>query len=361
MNRFILGSIVASATFVLVPQVSQAACDPANIVIDGAYQDWADCDALISDSTGDLTHLVYWDTDASAWTTTDPGYATYTFDDAAMMDVTKVKMLNGPSNVYFYMENQWPMMALLAPDGSTYYNIGDALAEFTQTELTTLYGFAPTAVPEFDHWMVWSFDTNQDDLYDYYFAANLTSSTFDDPEQQGPGLAVYQDTDGDGSFDETIDEKVADISTEDSSTSMDQGANPSALKFEIRQNIQALYDATGMSFGDTVKVRMETHSESGDTTTGKKYTFDLGAPSNLKVAQLKSTSAALSWKSLSSADKYQVKVYHGSTLVATKTVSKDSYQITGLDSATKYKFKVRGKLTNGFNGSWSDYKSFTTK
>lgn len=130
------------------------------------------------------------------------------------------------------------MMAIQAPDGATYYDMGQLSSESTQADLVATYGFFPSDLPDFDHWMVWSFDT-----------------------------------------------------------SMNGGNNPSALKLEIRQNIQTFYDETGMNYGDTVKVRMETPSDDGDVTAGKKYTFGLGMPEQLKAKSITFSSAKLSWKS----------------------------------------------------------------
>ena len=47
---------------------------------------------------------------------------------------------------------------------------------------------------------------------------------------------------------------------------------PSAT-MEIKQNIESFYVTTGISSGDEVKFRLETHSNDGDTTKAVRVTF----------------------------------------------------------------------------------------
>lgn len=353
MRRTLLISLLTMAAFIL-PTATYAKCSPSTIEIDGAYEDWADCETLVNDSQGELSNMQYWDVTSNTWITTDPGYDTWTFDDAAMIDVKKVKILNDNKNMYFYMENNWPMMSIQAPDGTFY----DMMQITSQTmELLENYDFVPSTMPSFDHWMVWSFDKDLDGVYDYYFGAHLLSSF--EQDESGTGLVVYKDSDGNGTFDADLDEKLADMSADDSKTSMDNAIDPDALKFEIQQNIEVFYEETGIAAGDTVKIRMETHSDTGDTTKGKRYTFDLNKPAGL-TAVLDSANATLNWDKVDAAKKYKVFVYSkDKEKLATYKVKKDtSLVVNNLTANKKYYFRVRGLTKNGDAGMFSQYKSF---
>ncbi len=361
---------IAATTF---PKMSAAACAVENIVIDGDYADWADCEILVTDNNGEASNLQYWDTTGGddgtgAWTLTDPGYDTWTFDDAAMLDISEFKMLNDSQFVYFYMQNSWPMMALQAPDG-IYYGMWvlSMPAEFRDPALDN-YEFLPTTAPDFDHWMVWGFDKDLDDIYDYYFGAHLDVSSMtgenEEDSENGPGLSVYQD-DGDGSFDPELDTKLANIDTNDGHTSMDNAGETntiSSLKFEIKQNIETFYEVTGIAAGDTVKVRMETRSEIGDTTAGKRYTFALGVPQNVRVTNITSTTATVKWNKVDSAHHYQLALYSKKgKKISTIKVMKTSETLNDLASKTVYKVRLRAVNKAGVKGPWSSYKKFTTK
>jgi hypothetical protein len=358
-RRFLFGTVLAiSAAVLFSAKATYASCQASSIVIDGEYEDWAECPSLVNDNAGDATNLQYWDEAAQTWTLTDPGYITWTFDDGAMMDVTNFKMLNDDQYMYLNMTNSWPMMSMKAPDGE-FYSLGaiNFLGE------TGEYDFVPTESPDFDHWMIWSYDTNLDDVYDYFFGANLTSAAMNAESEEGshgPGLAVYQDSDGNGEFDADVDEKLVDVDSSDGNTSMDEGTNASALQFEIRQKITGFYEATGITYGDTVKVRMETHSDFGDTTKGKKYTFTLGKVTAV-TSEVTDGEVLLSWDENTAADSYQVLLYtKKKKKLAVYKVTSTSKSLTDLAANTTYRFRVRAVTDNGAKGAFSAYKQFTT-
>lgn len=92
----------------------------------------------------------------------------------------------------------------------------------------------------------------------------------------------------------------------------------------------------------------------------------LDAPKNLKVSKKTDSSVTLKWSKVEGADKYAVYRYDSKTkkYVKIKSVSKTSYTVTGLDSGTKYQFKVAA-LVKGKDGKYtaqtqSEAKSVTT-
>ena len=359
MRKIIFFTVLGLA-LVLVPKLGMAACHAENIVIDGEYDDWADCEKIATDTTGETTNMMYWNNQSEEWTTTDPGYDTWTLDDAAMLDLKQFKMLNDAENVYFMMKNAWPMMAMMAPDGEyfDFYQIA-YYGQYPEPALDG-YAFVPSELPDFDHWMVWSFDKNMDGIYDYYFGAHLFMPDPNDQDSSDVNLGVFKD-DGSGSFEYGTDTLLASIDEKNGKTSMDEGQNTGSLKFEIRQNIEQFYNKTGISFGDEVKVRMETRSEIGDTTKGKKYTFDLGAPQNRKVKKRVKKAFTLKWAKNDYAKKYIVKLYtKKKKLIEKYTTKKSKLRVTGLKKGKTYKWRVRSKKKK-LKSAWSPYRKAKTK
>ncbi len=88
----------------------------------------------------------------------------------------------------------------------------------------------------------------------------------------------------------------------------------------------------------------------------------LAKVTGLKVSSYTVSSVKLSWTAVSSAKKYQVRVYEGSTLKNTITTSDSStsYTVTGLTAKKTYKFSVRAYNSTLVNGSYSSTVSATT-
>lgn len=93
----------------------------------------------------------------------------------------------------------------------------------------------------------------------------------------------------------------------------------------------------------------------------------LDAPKNLKVSKKTNSSVTLKWNKVTGADKYALYWYDSKTekYVKIKSVSKTSCTVTGLDSGTKYQFKVAA-LVKGKDGKYTEQtrsaaKSVTTE
>lgn len=86
-------------------------------------------------------------------------------------------------------------------------------------------------------------------------------------------------------------------------------------------------------------------------------------PSGLNATNITSTSATLNWSVVAGALKYQVRYKVSSSSVWTiKTVTTNSYQVTGLNPQTKYTYGVRSICSTNpkVYSAWSANKKFTT-
>ncbi len=377
----------------LVPVLGQAACIPADMVMDGDYDDWADCEVMAVETDSEASNIQYWVDASSEWSTTDPGYDTWTVDYSAMLDIKRFKMTNDESFVYFYMRALWPMMSVMAPD-EEWFDSWQVLeygnVEWAHPELDA-YEFVPTSLPELDGYMVWSFDADIDGTYDYYFVAHLTMPETFSEEMSDVELKVYQDADANGLFDPEADTELAELDPNDGATSMDEGVNPGDHAFEVKQNIETFYDVTGIEYGDTVKVRMQTHLASGtfmtsaentvdtgDYTKGKRYTFNIAAPYNLDKKYnrdylnkkgLKRSKVKVTWDDEGTTDKTRIRVYKYNNKTKKyvfyrliKGIDGEKKIIMNLPRDKKYRIKVRSVDRNGelMLSDWSAYKKFNT-
>ncbi len=90
------------------------------------------------------------------------------------------------------------------------------------------------------------------------------------------------------------------------------------------------------------KVRAYTKDKSyGDFSSAIKTATLPSKVTGIRTAKTSSTYIKLSWKKVSSADKYMVEVYKGGEWVKYKTTTSTSVTVKSLSSATTYKFRVR--------------------
>ena len=97
-------------------------------------------------------------------------------------------------------------------------------------------------------------------------------------------------------------------------------------------------------------------------TTKKAETADLSAPGGIK-ATTTDTTATIKWDKVSGAAKYNIYFYDGSKgkYVLYYTTADTSYKVSGLQSNSKYAYKVSAVNSSGNESSLSDEKSFKTK
>lgn len=129
----------------------------------------------------------------------------------------------------------------------------------------------------------------------------------------------------------------------------------------MKKRIFAAILAAAMTF-----TAVPTLLPAADISVSAAKSEKLAAPKNLKVSKKTDSSVTLKWSKVEGADKYVVYQYDSTTKKYGKlaSVSKTSCTVTGLDSDTKYSFKVAA-LVKGKDGKYtaqtqSEAKSVTT-
>lgn len=245
----------------------------ATITVDNDFSDWANVPSLAT-GTENITGTNYWLVDG-AWTTTEPAVDTLVINQEKMMDILDFRLTNDDTNMCVMMQAVYPFMMAKNETTNAFYPFGYPLTfdPATGQPLT----FVPGAPADFNHDMVLSFDTNNDDKFDYYGATNFSWSVGSSGKNAMTVVrTIYQD-DGDGIYTPATDTVISSVTNPEGSVSaaviLDAGQTLTENRMET---CQPMGDA-GLFFlnvGDTVKVRLETHSDIGDYTATVAYTVE---------------------------------------------------------------------------------------
>lgn len=254
--------------FALCPIISWA----ETITIDNDFSDWEDI-ASLAVGTENITGQDYWDVSGS-WSTTNPDDDTLIVNQEKMLDILDFKMTNDNENLYVMMQAVYPF--LMAKDEATgvFYPFGYPLTydPVTGQPLT----FVPDAPADFDHFMVLSFDVNSDDQFDYFGAMNFSWAAGSGGEDAMTIVrTIYQD-DGDGIFTPDTDTVLSSVTNPEETVSAEVMLEAGEGMTENRIEVSQPMDDEGLSFlqiGETVLVRLETHSDIGDYTDTAEYTI----------------------------------------------------------------------------------------
>ncbi len=246
--------------------------DDAVDVTDGVIEEaWGD--PIITDDEDNLDRSRYcWDVVNSEWTDiTDTECTTYIYDEEGQIDLQSAWFGVNETNMLLAFETTTAMFSL--------YDVAadEAIYIYDETVLSTGIDHLPNNTG-FSHDMVFSFDTapvDGEETYDWYLVANIDYDLADFGEFDTEGesmLEIYQETNdvegfqsGEDTFVDSVDTSLSEMSAE--------GATASTV-MEIRQNIENFYDVTGITMGEEVGFRLETHSNEGDTTDPVLVTFD---------------------------------------------------------------------------------------
>ncbi|MBI4406992.1 MAG: hypothetical protein HY565_00640 [Candidatus Kerfeldbacteria bacterium] len=234
--------------------------------IEAAWDDYK----VVTDKEDDSDRVRYcWNPATLAWdeVTSEADCTNLLYDPLGQVDLIDGWFGVNETNMLVAFTTSTPMFSLknMATD--------EVISLFDEA----VFASGATALPEaFDHKMVFAFDTDPAEgnqtSFDYYMVANIQYDISMQISEADGFLQIYQengDTDG---FQADEDTFMADIDTSDSEVDDDMATAPSNT-MEIRQNIETFYDTTGISSGDEVKFRLETHSTDGDTTKAVRVAF----------------------------------------------------------------------------------------
>ncbi|MFH1537115.1 MAG: hypothetical protein ABID45_03945 [Patescibacteria group bacterium] len=254
------------------------------IEMDGDLSDWDDVPALIDkeapsptleNSTAiGITH--YWDHDTLSWIEGMPLEDSCLYNDMRPLKVYTMKFANDADYMYFYWMRKTDYMDYFWVDGET---LSEQSFSSDPVEINE-FGSTPPCLgdtiynpADFDHDMIFSFDTNLDGAYDYYLIMNVAALA------GTPGQAfnytvtsyIYQD-DGNGSYDDRATETLV----EELGDNYEQypGTCVNGVCQEGRISMSNFFNDLGLNWNDTIQVRYEAHSQDFWMTGANLYSFN---------------------------------------------------------------------------------------
>lgn len=235
-----------------------------NVVDEAAWDDHK----VVTDKEDDANRTRFcWNTTIQDWDElTTNECTTYLYDPLGQIDLLDGWFGINETNMILAFETAVPMFAIKDMAADQYIEVyNQAILETGITELP-----AP-----FDHDMVFAFDANPAEgnatSFDWYLVANIQYDLSQQPEaNQEDFLQVVQESGDHDGFQADEDVVIDTLDTTQSESANDGGV---AAVMEIRQNVEHFYELTGMTAGDEVKFRLETHSAAGDTTKAVRLVF----------------------------------------------------------------------------------------
>ncbi len=287
--------ILASLLSTMVLFFGQTALAAVNttITMDGDMSDWEDVPSLIhqaapaptleNSTTSGTTY--YWDHDSLTWVEGMPLIDSCLYNDMRPLKVYTMKFANDKDYMYFYWMRKTDYMDYFWLDGETLSEQGFSADPVTANEFDstppclgdTIYNPA-----DFDHDMVFSFDTSLDGDYDYYLVMNVVApaGTAGETYAYTVTSSIYQD-DGSGSYDgretETLVEELGD------DYEQYPGSCENGVCQEGRISMSNFFDDLELNWSDTVQVRYEAHSQDSWYTTANLYSFNRHNRLNFKL------------------------------------------------------------------------------
>lgn len=146
-----------------------------------------------------------------------------------------------------------------------------------------------------------------------------------------------------------------------------QEAQGNNVPFHFEINVSGTsYTLPGLTAGANYKFKVRTQCGGNHPNWSAFFSFtagggssNCGVPTALTVTNITGSGAKLNWTS-TGATSYRFRVEDGSgNNVDFNFTANTFYNITGLNSSSNYKFKVRS-ICNGNTGSWSVWRNFTT-
>jgi len=273
--------LLAGLLLVLLPIIGQA----TTITIDNDFSEWDD-EGIVDLFDGDANVLgtdYWWDTDLSQWATTEPAYDTWKANQEQMLDIIDFRMTNDEDNICMMMESVYPFMGVLQESTGNIYPYGYPTVFDEHGQPTE---FVPDAPADFDHSIVLSFDTDQNDTLDYFAAMNFNWLADTSGENAMTiTRTIYQD-DGDGAYTPDADTVIFAITNPEETVSANIALDAGEGMGKQIEACSALTGDEGLTFlqlGETVNVRLETHSDPVDYSDIMEYTLEDEVVSNALV------------------------------------------------------------------------------
>lgn len=277
------GAVVSMVCSFLFIQVVHAE-NITTIKMDGDLSDWENVSALIDieapaptlDNSTNIGITHYWDHDTLSWVEGMPLENSCLYNDLRPLKVYTMKFANDTDYMYFYWMRKTDYMDYFWVDGETLSEQGFSSEPVEENE----FGSIPPCLDDtiynpadFNHDMVFSFDTNLDGGYDYYLIFNVVApaGTAGAAYDYTVTSYIYQD-DGNGSYDdretETLVEELGDDYEQYPGSCVD------GVCQEGRISMSKFFNDLGLDWNDTVLVRYEAHSSDSWVTKANLYSFN---------------------------------------------------------------------------------------
>lgn len=297
-EKYFLSTVFSLGLF-LTAMAAQAGT-VTTIEMDGDLSDWEDVPALIDkeapsptlENSTTIGTTYYWDHGTLSWVEGMPLENSCLYNDMQPLKVYTMKFANDADYMYFYWMRKTDYMNYFWVDGKTLSEASFSSDPVEENE----FGSIPPCVgdtiynpADFDHDMVFSYDTNLDGNYDYYLVMNVVApaGTAGQAYDYDVNSYIYQDS-GDGDY----DGRETEILVEDLGSDYEQypGTCVNGVCQEGRISMSKFFDDLKLSWNDTVQVRYEAHSADSWMTGANLYSFNrhnnlnfrLNTPTNKK-------------------------------------------------------------------------------
>jgi hypothetical protein len=250
------------------------AAEAKTITMDEEFDDWDDVSTLVSESITGYPYsgtIYHFDNSSDSWVVgSDENACMYTANRA--LDLGELKLTNDDNYLYILWKRGSDFL-------NYYWRRGDATEEYLLSNEAApsingnpCAGEIVTAPADFDHDLILSVDKNKDGSYDYYLVISIS---FEAGAYNGYDTAgrVYKDN-GNGIYDRAEETLVSTFGTHEYEVSPSAAAVNSAVLQEVKMDIAEIFNKLDLSWGDSVNVRYESHSDAVDYTDAEEYTFE---------------------------------------------------------------------------------------
>lgn len=272
------------------------------IKLDGDMTEWRDVPLLLTNTEIEyppfLGTTYYWNHDNSAWQTEALDNACF-YNETTSLDMGLTKFANDADNLYFawakrgdYYDIYWWTNV----NGTDYLDIGAIMDGPIRNDNSVNKGNPPCLndllnLPiNYNHDMVFAFDTNLDLKSDYYLVINFNSLIL------SPGIYpistvtsyIYKD-DGNGIYNKDEEDLISNLGTDFEIIASVTPVESFDVHQEGRIKIDKFFTDLGIEWGKNVLVRYEAHSGKAIFTSQKNvYSFNKKNKLGLKIISPKS-------------------------------------------------------------------------